>query len=173
MFWLDLCNLWRQPCFQCMQPLPNNIYSTIPSTYIALQTAWCVQWTLQLPVINGSGTFFFPYLLARFALSKSGSCMLASFWRNPVKPSFVFPALLFLNFFDTFQVHAGKNTFDSSYCCETGGPLPGSWVIQKNACYFWNSIATYVISENLIILNSPHLLSVRGLLMVCFSKNLL
>ena len=30
-------------------------------------------------------------------------CMLASFWRNLVKPSFVFPALLFLNFLTPFR----------------------------------------------------------------------
>ena len=76
MFWLDLCNLWRQPCFQCMQPLPNNIYSTIPCTYIALQTAWCVQWTLQLPVINGSGTFFpLTYSLASLSPKAAPVCL--------------------------------------------------------------------------------------------------
>ena len=77
MFWLDLCNLWRQPCFQCrLQPLPNNIYSTIPSTYIALQTAWCVQWTLQLPVINGSGTFFsLTYSLASLSPKAAPVCL--------------------------------------------------------------------------------------------------
>ena len=93
MFWLDLCNLWRQPCFQCMQPLPNNIYSTIPSTYIALQTAWCVQWTLQLPVINGSGTFF-PSLTRSLRSLQKRLLYACKFLKEPCQTLFCFSCSL-------------------------------------------------------------------------------
>ena len=48
-------------------------------------------------------------------------CMLASFWRNLVKPSFVFPALLFLNFLTPFR-SVPEKTLLTLQAGKIGGP---------------------------------------------------